>query len=433
MIYLLSDNGKKLDSYNVSTGELLHQKPCEELGESLFVTISNQSAFIIKANGSLSIRRELSIPVGDLVTITVLTSSENEERLSELTDKLLDKSINLEIITEVEADKLKQKQLAGDSDYDLYFTDDSELVLDYPIYEPLDSYPEIVEAFELYFDEVKELCRFDGKLFGVPASFTVSNTNILNCNTELLKELELELPSPTWTLKDFYELAVYLRDRGYYISPYSPLFLSDYARRYFDPYGTTKLNDDGTALREFLEITKKLRNDKLLYDKNSSDDIDKVLLATKIRTNYFVFSDETYCFIPTLDGERSYLITCSFLQMNANSQHKAEAVKVIAEYMKNPGRTNDTYASSMIFKDTSKYTYAPVTNRAEEYPSNIGELSEENLGVYIDQLKYSKLIPPYSEWNTFANAEAKKYYSDEQDIDTTVENILNRAKIILEE
>lgn len=159
----------------------------------------------------------------------------------------------------------------------------------------------------------------------------------------------------------------------------------------------------------------------------------KVLFSTKTDTVYFVFSDEKYCFLPTFDGERSYMLECTFLLMNINSTNKEAAAITLVEYMKNPGLTNDTYLNSMMFRDTSSYTYLSDATSRTDRPHITGVLSEENMNIYREVLANSKINRRYDEWITFATSEANKYYSDEQDIDTTVTNIIDRAKIILEE
>lgn len=439
-IYLYAENDNILDAYNTITGEILRYKPCNEIIDSSYFMISNGSSVIIRTNGTLSTRNNFTIPQDDMITITALTSSDGYgvKRLEEISNTLLNYNINLVIVKDVSLDKLKQKQLAGDSDYDLYFSNSTELVLDYPVYEPLNAYTEIVETFDLYFDEVKDLCYFNETLFGVPSVITVNNYNIMNYNAALLEELNLDVPASSWTLNDFYTLAVNLRQKGYYISPYIPLYLTDYAQKYFDAYDQKELTDDGTILRQLLEITKKLKTEDLLFQSSSSSDMSKVLFSSKTSISSFIFSDEKYCFNPTFDGERSYMLDCTFLLMNINSNNKEAAAITLVEYMKNPGVLNDSYLNSMIFKDTSSYTYPdPQTTNNSTASTNkphiTGVFSDENMNIYLEILANSKINRSYSEWLTFANSEASKYYSDEQDIDTTVTNIINRAKIILEE
>lgn len=434
-IYLYAGNENIINTYNTNRGEMLRYKPCDEIIDSTYFMISNGSFVMIRTDGTLSTRHNFTIPQNDMITITALTSSDGfgVRRLEEISDTLLEHNINLVIVEDVPLDKMKQKQLAGDSDYDLYFSNARELVLDYPIYEPLNAYTEIVETFDLYLDEITDLCYFNETLFGVPAVIAVNNYNIMNYNPELLEELNLDVPSSSWTLDDFYTLAVDLRQKGYYISPYIPLYLSDYAQKYFDAYGQKELTDDGTILKQLLEITKKLKTEDLLFPSGSSTDMSKVLFSTKTDIGYFVFSDEKYCFLPTFDGERSYMLDCTFLLMNINSTNKEAAAITLVEYMKNPGLTNDTYLNAMMFRDTSSYTYPSDATPKTDRPHITGVLSEENMNIYLEVLANAKINRSYDEWITFATSEANKYYSDEQDIDTTVTNMIDRAKIILEE
>ena len=59
--------------------------------------------------------------------------------------------------------------------------------------------------------------------------------------------------------------------------------------------------------------------------------------------------------------------------------------------------------------------------------------TEENYALYLDCLAHMKLGVSYGEWDRFANEEAEKYWNDQQDLDYTVQRIIDRAKLILDE
>ena len=163
---------------------------------------------------------------------------------------------NIEVVvSEYTADQIKLKQLAGDDDYDLYTTDGFHIVLDYPIYEPLNDYAVISERFDLMYDEIRDICTFNGNVFGVLTDLQVQNS-FWGYNAELLDELGMTLPEPDWTLEDYFEMAVEIRASGHYISKFHPLFLSDYIHVFGDMYHTKSLTDDGSILRKYLEIMK---------------------------------------------------------------------------------------------------------------------------------------------------------------------------------
>ena len=65
---------------------------------------------------------------------------------------------------------------------------------------------------------------------------------------------------------------------------------------------------------------------------------------------------------------------------------------------------------------------------------NMDEKTAHNFELYLDVLKYAKLGPSYvDEWLRFAAEEAEKYWNDQQDLDYTVQRIIDRAKLILDE
>ena len=76
-------------------------------------------------------------------------------------------------------------------------------------------------------------------------------------------------------------------------------------------------------------------------------------------------------------------------------------------------------------------------NRAEYMTNdlvNMDEKTAHNFALYTEVLKYAKLGPSYvDEWLRHAADEAEKYWNDEQDLDLTVQHIIDRAKLILDE
>ena len=79
-----------------------------------------------------------------------------------------------------------------------------------------------------------------------------------------------------------------------------------------------------------------------------------------------------------------------------------------------------------------------IEERRAEYTTNdllnMDEKTAHNFELYLDVLKYAKLGPSYvDEWLRYAADEAEKYWNDEQDLDLTVQHIIDRAKLILDE
>ncbi len=465
-IYMLDGvaTGNNMSRYDIATGETTYLTPCDALSlDVVKLLFSGGSAIISRLDGSVKVRNDYTLPDDGITTVTAVITPDigklAGEEMRELIDRLrMDYNIELVIIEYNDSDKLKQKQLAGDDDYDLYFATESGLVLDYPIYEPLDIYPQIMEQFDGMLDDIRRLCSHNEKVFGAP--FIVSTINIVKgYNAELLERLDIALPLADWTLDDYYNLAVELRRHDCYISIVQPLWLSDYAVQYFDPYGTGTINDDGTVLCKLLEINKKLKKEGLLYNGEFRDNLENVLYDNPVSSHAFVYNRTDVLFKPTFDGERCYSDQFVALMMNIHSHNKNAAANVIAEFLKPGGSFSNPLCGMLYYKDMSVYEVPWLPPNFEEFYADAPEQRDEayeyfearrdelvtnemtdmdektayNYSLYLDCLSHMKLGRTNKEWLGFAIEQERKYINDEQDLDYTVELIYNRAKLIMEE
>ena len=423
----ISSTGKQNTRITVfENGEEEKQQftPCEPMRNSMNKCLfSAGSAVFLDESGTIYVRK--SYTEGEFQnTVTVIVNGRTDyfgkQRITELSETIFEQyGIEVVIQSHTDSSKITQKQLAGDNDYDLYFTNGHNVVLQYPVYEPLNSYSEIMEQFEAMLDEVRELCTYNESIFGVPTRLDVSNS-VWGYNAELLEKLGLSLPEAGWTQEDFYELAVKVREGGAYISSFVPLWSELYATQYGNTNASSGLTDDGTVLRTMLEINKKLQAEGLLYDP-ASDSADAEVLF--FRDNYTLSFITTECdvwYLPTFDGTRIDYSYLSFLQMNVHSQNKFLAAQVIAEFMKE--RSADYPAVGWTFyKDTAENLRIS------------SEKSARNMDIYLDLLAAITPHPSYTEFNIFANEQEQKYYNDEQDLEYTADQIYARAKMIFEE
>lgn len=450
-LYMLNGalTGNILERYNTSDGETLTLTPCDSLQSDVKkLLFSGGSLIVLMSDGSIAVRSEYTVSDDGITTVTAIVNESTDffgkDRLLETVGTLRkDYNIALVIVEHTDADKLRQKQLAGDGDYDLYFADSFNLVLDYPIYEPLDGYPEIIKQFDTMLDDIKRICTYNDKIFGAPVKVDLTNC-VMSYNAALLEKLGMELPPADWIIDDFYELAAELRKHDCYISAYRPFWFAHYAWQYFDTYGTGTVTDDGTMLRKMLTVTKKLLKEDLLY-KYAEGEIDFNILpenvlfgSTNMQSN-FVYSRADVWVNPTFDNERDYYAYTSFLQMNIHSQNKEAAATVIAEFMKPGGAYINPLLGFMYYKDMSVYHLNMTSEQADQYGviyndlTDMDEKTAQNMALYLDVLSRVKVKRNYFEWNRFADEESEKYYNDEQDLDYTVELIYNRAKLMLEE
>ena len=407
------------------------RNPCEEMTDGIKkLSFSGESAIFLSMNGTVYTKKDYCTPIEAGNTVVILQEKDNgyvgDMTLNMLNTALEEQNIEV-VVSEYTVDQIKLKQLAGDDDYDLYTTDGFHIVLDYPIYEPLNDYKVITDQFDLMYDEIRKICTFDDRIYGVLIDLQVQNS-LWGYNSELLDALEMTLPEPDWTLEDYFEMAVEIRASGHYISKFHPLFLSDYIHVFGDMYHTKSLTDDGSILRKYLEIMKQLQKEGLFYDKDTAEEDAKTLFGgsyapfearynAEIDFNEFIVEDVWYPV--TFDGTLPDLTIMTFLQMNRNSLNKEKAASVMAEYMK---REYIEQRNNIFYKETG------------EALRSTSEKAEKNFQIYLDVLSNSR--PRYSFDNEvfqYMNHEAEKYYNDEQDLELTVEKIYARAKMIFEE
>ena len=480
-IYWLDGNvggNAHMTRYDVETGESTTLIPADALRMSILdLTFSGGSAIVRKFSGGISVVNEFTSVEEGVTTVKLLSLHKTDGYMDNLVYILKrDHDIQLEVTTIAE-DKLKLKLLAGESDFDLYVGAMQDggtyltntLILDYPVYEPLENFPQIMEQMDGLFNDVVRLCSHDGHIFGVPKSFYIMNT-MLSYDAELLAELGVTLPDAGWTLADFYELAKEVRSEGLYLSFNLPLSLWDYMHQYFDPYGSGTLNDDGTVLKEYLTIYKKLYDEDLVYPgiwREAYEEIEKGELRFLFdnTTSEFIWKREDVILPPSFNGERIYAVNNPYLIMNPKSQNKNASATVIAEYLNPKNRMlSRSDSGGYIYKDMSVYepSWMRSSNWEETWDNadeegraqllenqesliaefgtytndlvNMDEKTAHNFGLYTELLKYAKLGPSYvDEWLRFAADEAEKYWNDSQDLDLTVQRIIDRAKLILDE
>ena len=432
------------------------------------IFVGGAAVVLHEGRGEITVCRELFGSDED-VTITVLVPDNIECELDRLSAVLLGEYGIRLVLKKMKTEVIDTKLLSQDDDYDLWIGTTFDLNLSYPVWEPLEDYPLIAEQTGLLFDDIVRICSINGHLFGLPYSMQLANCT-LPWNSALADELGIEKPEPDWTLDDFLALARDLKERGYYICGDAwPVTLRDYMWRYFDPYGTGGLNDDGSALRKLLVWGKALEDEELLYPDSPFGPKDLVLCSGPFGVNIVYSTSETVS-DPTIDGTEVYGDAATFLLMNPLSKHKEAASAVLAE-MINPKNGFYTLPTSLMYyyKDFSLYRWDSPNpsdrafleeakdeeDRAERerlvsergarmieaeksagtYTDiwNMDEKTRENYELYLRILSKYKLTRNYTkDWLMFALDECDLYLNDEQDLDYTVKRILDRAKMVLE-
>lgn len=458
--------------YPLDGGESVSLVPCDALSQNVGQLIFRGGfAIIRRQNGSVAVRSVFTSPDA-ATTVRAIIPPENADIGHKLETAAYILKRDRDIILEysvLDYDKFRLKTLAGDDDYDLFYattgTYGTLTTLDYKIYEPLEGYSQIAEFTGGFFDDVTAFCTRDGHIFGIPCYFGTVNI-FMEYNSALADELGIEPPDAGWTLSDFYALAVEAREKGAYIAVSPPLSLWDYMWEYMDAFGSGTLNDDGSALREYLTITKKLYSEDLMYGGTYSEARKAVengtlkLLFTGGASG-IVWNKTAACLQPTFTGERIYGGDAGFLCINANSRNKNAAATVIGELFDTDNELfTDPSNDFLLYKDMSVYRISirpsnyeaikdsdpalleDIMARAEEAAKgkykndlvNMDEATRRNFQLYLDCLKHLRLSRSYTEqWLDYAAGQEEKYYADEQDLDYTVKLILDRARMVMDE
>ena len=418
---------------HLADGSEEKRNPCEELSKDVEkLYFAGNSAVFLTENGTIYVRKDYVRPVEPNNTVVILQDKENgyfgEFGLEKLRAALEEQGLEV-ALNECSDEKVCQKQLAGDNDYDLYVSDGYSIVLDLPYYEPLNEYTDIADRFDLMYDEIRDICTFENQIYGVLLNLQVQNS-LWSYNAELLKELGMTLPDSSWTLEDYYELAVELRAQGHYISKFSPLFIGDYLHVFGDLYETGSLTDDGKILREYLEIMKKLQDEGLLYEKETAEKGAKILFGSSSEPFRFDYNDPDVTpelilcdvwYPVTFDGRMADMTIMKFLQMNKHSRNKENAALVIAECMK-PEYVERLELGEVFYKESG------------ETIRSISKKAEANLEIYLNVLANSRPWYIFDRTATqFMSEEAEKYCSNEQDLEQTSARIYERAKMLFEE
>ena len=432
---------------------------------------ANGSAVVLHGNaGEITVCRAFLVSEENReTTVTILVPDDLYCNLDRLSAPLLKEYGIRLVIKKMKTEAIDTKLLARDDDYDLWLGENYTLNLNYPIWEPLEDYPLIADVTQLLFDDIVRICSADGHLFGLPYSMQLANCT-LPWNGELAAKLGIEKPEPGWTLDDFLDLARDLKEKGYYICGNAwPVTLHDYMWRYFDPFGTGELNDDGAALRKLLVWGKTLEDEGLLYPDSTFGPKDLVLCSGPIGANIVYSTSETVP-DPTIDGTEIYSDSASFLMMNPLSPHK-EAASAVMAAMLDPKYGLYTSPTSLLYyyKDFSLYRWdspspedtafleaaADEADRAERdqlirdrgarmieaekrdgtYTDiwNMDAKTRDNYELYLHILSNYKLGRSYTQdWLLFSLDECNRYLDDLQDLDYTVSRILERAKMVLE-
>ena len=338
-------------------------------------------------------------------------------------------------VKEVTRDQLNVKLLAGDDDFDLYEVGSGVFQPSKPVWEPLEQYPAVAEQLGKMLPDAVRLCSYDGHVFGVPIGGN-SSWLLDGMREKIMERIGLTreeadrigITDGTWTLDDYYDLAVRAKEHGCTISVSFGRNLDEYALMTFDPERGTFDDPDGALLKKLLLHTKRMNDEGLIVDKSKtphwSDSPDVLLYNYSSPDSTAVTAGIPIAWPPRIDAqqEQRFMVSLQYAVMNPVSRHKEAAADLLAR-MVDPNGGYTVLGSGRwdiwLYKDAEKRMKT--------------DAAKKNWETYLSLMPYFRTQVPFTnEWADYAYVELWKYLNDEQDLDYTVKRILDRAKMVLE-
>ncbi len=431
---------RRMTAYDPETREAYSVAVPDILGtDAVKYLLSDGYLLVMNENGTVTVSSDAFDAEDDerAVTLLVLSGTPLGKPVSESVMERLNpyaEAADIRLtVKELTAEQINVKLLAGDDDFDLFAAPSLTFNPSKPFWEPLESYPAIAEQIDKMLPDAVRLCSYDGHFFGVPTSGY--SGGLFDCIREETMEKigmtaeeaeQIGMLDGTWTLDDYYDLAVRAKAAGCSISPGFGITFGEYAARYFDPERETLTDTEGTALRKLLLHMKRMQDEELLTDKTQTPNWDSspdVLLH-----NYLSFDDTTavssgkkLAWQPTVNGERGFLISFDYTVMNKASRHKDAAAELLA-VMLDPDAGYTQLAQG-------KWDLWLYKNAEKQMKT---DAARSNWERYLAMMPYFRTQAPYTaEFVGFAEEESAKYLHNEQDLDYTVKRIIDRAKMVL--
>ncbi|MBQ4627672.1 MAG: carbohydrate ABC transporter substrate-binding protein [Clostridia bacterium] len=330
---------------------------------------------------------------------------------------------------------LRQKLLANDSDFDLFFIlspSSIPSIIKNEAYKSLDDMTQTIRGFDNYYEQIKNLCIYDGKFFGVPVRIRASAMGV---NHELVEKYTIDYdfandPLTYEELPDFLEKYCKDYDGDGIIDVYFDQYLTlDGNINSFIPtneiYENSRFNwlhDDVSYDSLYVEMLDYQENEMLQYIKPYDGNNDNVLFFTPTLSNLSVFSDDTslYTFPITLsENDGAFLFNVYFLCANRYS-------KLDQKYI-------DDYLS--LYTDPAFATTDYVEAFRPPYIEG-KDLSEYNLALYEKllekaRIKCAPLKDFKSEWNKYRIEFEDQYRNGAISSDKLVDALNNKLKFLI--
>lgn len=332
---------------------------------------------------------------------------------------------------------LRQKLLANDTDFDLFFImspDSIPSIVRNEAYKNLNGMSQTIAGFDNFYDNIKDLCSFDGKIFGVPVRIRALAMGV---NQDLVEKYNIDYdfanePLTYDKLPEFLDkycrdydgdgsidvyIDHYISSDDEYVSSFIPL-LEVYENNRLDWLYYNVEYDQ--LLTEMLTFEK---NELLRYCKPYNGKTDDVLFMTPTLSNLSVFPDDPtalYTFPITLsENDGSYLFRVYYLCANRYS-------KLDQKYL-------DDYLS--LYTDPAFATSDNVDAFGQPYIEG-KQLSKRNLALFEKMLEKAKVkCSPSkdfkSEWNKYRVEYLQQYENGVLSSDELIDALNIKLKFLI--
>lgn len=197
--------------------------------------------------------------------------------------------------------------------------------------EDLSQYPEITQYLPEYVDRFAA-CMVDGHLFAIPEMVYLQPFRV---NDVLAEKMEINIPTGEWTWEDFRaigeQVAAYneANETKYYLfhdSLWAPYILNQATQNAIDCMAGKSHFSEEQYQRAFEAWLWVLDHDLVMDSQIFSDPMGKALFVSEYGLLYGHMGTIHYILPPVFSETTRFTMSNSAIMMNANSQHKEEAV-----------------------------------------------------------------------------------------------------------
>jgi len=331
--------------------------------------------------------------------------------------------------------KLNSMLMSGDNSFDIYLlstlTDIPSYYIKKGVYEDLHNYTAVSQQFDDMFEGIEKLCSYNGALFGVPVGIHNSNT-VYQLNTEMLKDLKLEMPAYDWTWSDFEKHAKDITTAG-------TNFMMQQGK-----YGSWSFNMFSVSACIKMDLTKEAFNYTKTDIKNELEFVDSIYEKGYILNESRSYEKQenlllNFAYVPINDSsldnrkiiptpvfndKRVYPFMVNYFCLNKASKNKQLAAEFLGKCISKEAQAVDLITQMpILYKDKAIYEESAYKNFITD---------DWNYNVYSYMLKNSYRNETYMISENIRDY-VFEYFEGRISSDEFAEVIYNKMKQIVEE